>query len=79
MPLQFLLLPMLVVMVVVVVVVEEMEVEAAFHCLLLGLQTRVLDYLPFHLFTILELDVQIINSLLHHLRHILTSVPMRST
>ncbi len=65
-------------MVVVVVVVEEMEVEVAFHCLLLSLQTRVLDSLPFHLFTILELEVQMVNPLLHHLRYILTSVPMRS-
>ena len=46
MPLQFLPLLMLVVMVVVVVVVEEMEVEAALHRLLLGLQTRALDSLP---------------------------------
>ncbi len=66
-------------MVVVVVVVEEMEVEAAFHHLLLGLQTQVLDSLPFHLFTILELEVQLVNPLLHHLRYILTSVSMRST
>jgi hypothetical protein len=39
MPLQFLPLLMLVVMVGVVVVMGVMEVEAAFHCLLLGLQT----------------------------------------
>jgi hypothetical protein len=46
MPLQSLPLLMLLVVVVVVVVVEVMEVEAALHCLLLGLQTRVLDSLP---------------------------------
>ncbi len=60
MPLEFLLLLMMVVMVVVVVLVEEMEVEAAFHRLLLGLQTRVLDSLPFHPSAILELEVQLV-------------------
>jgi hypothetical protein len=39
MPLQFILFRMLVVMVVVVVVFEAIEMEAAFHCLLLGHHT----------------------------------------
>ncbi len=59
------------------VVVEEIKVEAAFHCLLVGLRTQVLDSLPFLLFTILELEVKMVNLPLCHLWYILTSVPMR--